>query len=144
MSKHNLIFSTLLLLAILSVSYLSISSINTKSVVENGQTNDNIEISLNPKSSSYAVTERWNDTTTSIVRSVAVSANGKYMVAVTDAGAGSEILFYNTSNHDGIPMWSVNTVDDINSVAISGTGKYIAVAGDNYTLLYNSIYLCGM
>jgi len=139
MSKKCLIFSTILLLAILSVSFLSVSFVNTNNVVENGQNDDNSEISLNPKSSAYDVSEKWNKTTGKIVKSVALSADGKYMVAGTDIdAAGDEIFFFNTSDHEGIPMWGVNTADNINEVAISGTGKYIAVAGDNYALLFNS------
>ncbi|TFG30503.1 MAG: hypothetical protein EU532_00935 [Promethearchaeota archaeon] len=108
----------------------------------NEQNKDNIESSLIPKSSGYAVSERWNDTTVEIVNEVAVSADGKYMAVVTnwDATPGSDIFFYNTSDHDGIPMWSYDAAISFDSLAISANGSYI-IAGSsasNIAYLFNS------
>ena len=140
MSRKNLIFSTIFLLAIVSVSYLSVSSVNTNRVVDKEQNNDNVAILVNPKSSGYAVSEYWNDTTAEIVTCVAVSADGIYMVVGTEIGAGPELFFYNTTNHDGIPMWSYDGDLTYSSLAISADGQYI-VAGsevDGVAVLLNS------
>ena len=138
-SKRNLIYSIIFLIIFLSLYGFNITQINTVTEVKEEQNDIDINIISVPKLSAYDVSEKWNKTTGGYVKSVAVSADGKYMVVGTDIdAAGDELFFFNTSGHDGIPMWSVNTVDNINEVAISGTGKYIAVAGDNYALLFNS------
>ena len=138
MSKKNFIFSAILLLAIVSVSYLSLSAVNTNNAIDNKQNEDNVEIFLNPKSSGYAVAERWNDTTVEIVNEVAVSADGKYMAVVTnwDATPGSDIFFYNNSDHDGIPMWSYDAAISFDSLAISADGSYIVAGSQASNLAY--------
>jgi hypothetical protein len=137
MSKKNLVFSTILLLAIVSVSFLSLSPVNTDNVVDTEKVDDNIETLQNPKSSGYDITERWNSTTTSIVRSVAVSANGQYMAVVTEVGAGGEILFYNTSDHSGMPMWNITQLTwSFTDVAISDDGEYFAAMADDIVILF--------
>ena len=130
MSKKNLIFSILLLIWFISACYLSVSPVKTGVEVDDDQDDLNITILSTPKSSGYAVKERWNDTTVGSVTCVAVSANGKYMaVATEDNLAGGETLFfYNTSNHDGRPMWSYLAPTNWTSLAISDDGSYI-VAG---------------
>jgi len=88
----------------------------------------------------YAVTERWNYTSAATVNVVAVSADGKYMVAGTDDdfGAEHELFFFNTSAHDGIPMWSFNSPSRINSLAISANGKYIVAGSGDIVYFFNS------
>lgn len=142
MSKNKIILSTLLLFAIMLPCFLSISQINNIEI-NFKQNNTNLNDISTPKPSGYAVTERWNDTTTATVNVVAVSADGKYMAVGTNwaAAAGDYgIFFYNTSNHDGIPMWIYDPGYSYDSLAISADGSYI-IAGSsssNIATLLNS------
>ncbi len=129
MSRKTLIFSTILLLAIVSVCFLSTSSVNTNNVVENRQNDNNFETLSNPKSSGYAVSQKWNVTTAETVYSVAISADGKYMVFGTAVGTGYELCLKKVSNNQTI--WTYNFAEEISSVAISADGKYIAAGGVN-------------
>lgn len=66
------------------------------------------------------------------VRSVAISANGQYIVAGTDR----VILFHNSSS---TPLW-IDPTGGIQSVAISDDGNYIVAGGgwpDTYVFLYH-------
>ncbi len=140
MTKNNVIFSIILLFVFISACYLSVSPVKTGVEVDDDQKNVDLTSLSTPKSSGYAITERWNNTSNKIVNVVAVSADGKYMVAVTDLDTGDEIFFYNTSDHDGDPMWSFDATFNIDSLAISADGKYVVAgsAGGQIALLFNS------
>lgn len=136
MSKKNLIFSILFLIGFISAFSLSVSPIKLGVEVGDDQSDTNITVLSTPKSSGYAVNERWNYSSSGTVNVVAVSADGKYMVAATNKSGleerginrRDEIFFFNTSAHDGKPMWSCRAPNHVDSLAISANGKYI-VAG---------------
>jgi hypothetical protein len=79
----------------------------------------------------------WWYQTPSYINSMAISADGKYIVVGTDYFTNSDTIFlfnntdiYLENNHD--PEWSFNTTDNnINSVSMSAWGNYIAAGGDN-------------
>ncbi len=142
MSKKKIILSTLLLFAIISPCFLLVSLINTSVEIDGELTNTNITTLPTPKSSGYAVTKLWNDTTVGSVTCVAVSADGNYMAVATEDNLLTDetLFFYITSNHDGIPMWSYKAPTNWSSHAISEDGSYI-VAGtqvDQVAVLLNS------
>ena len=73
----------------------------------------------------------WNYTTDSGINSVAISADGEYIVAGSDED--QVLLFHKDSN---TPLWSYTAGDGVYSVAISSDGETI-VAGS----LDNNVYL---
>jgi CTP:phosphocholine cytidylyltransferase-like protein len=142
MSNKKIIFIMVILFAVVSPCFLSISPVNSRVEVDDDQINTNITILSPPKSSGYAVTKRWNHTTVGSVTCVAVSADGGYMAVATEdnLATGETLFFYNTSNHDGRPMWSYQAPTNWSSLAISEDGSYI-VAGtqvDQRAVLFNS------
>lgn len=129
MSRKTLIFSTFLLLAIFSVSFLSVSSVNTNIMADKDQKNDSIETLLIPISSSYTVSQKWNVTTNEQLTTVAVSADGSYMVFGTwyTEDANYELCLKKISNNQTI--WTYNYEEEFYSVAISKYGDYIVAGG---------------
>ena len=73
-----------------------------------------------------------NDLRSGSPGTVAISANGEYIVAgYTGVALANEVLFFNNSYHSGIdklPEWNYSTGDRVNAVAISAKGEYV-VAG---------------
>ena len=106
MTKKKIIFTILLMTAIISACYLSVSLVKTGLEVDGGQDEISINILSAPKSSGHVVSELWNDTMNE-VSCVAVSADGKYMAVVTEDNLvnSERLLFFNTTNHGGKPMW---------------------------------------
>ncbi len=125
MSKRNSILGILLLFVFISVCCLSIAQVQTDVKVGNKQNNIDTSTFDPPKISAYDVTEKWNYTSNYNVSVVAVSADGNYMAV----GAGNISFFFNTSDHNGIPMWSYDAGYPIDSIAISADGSYIIAAG---------------
>ena len=145
MKKKNSIFTLLLLFAFVSLCYLSVSYVKTNVGSDEKQKNIAPNILSTPKSSGYDVTEKWNYTSDFEVNSVAVSADGRYVaVGVNridrrDGDPTHSIFFFNTSDHDGIPLWSWFYDSPINSLAISADGRYIiAAVGQSMAFLFNS------
>jgi len=132
MKKRNTLFTLLLLFAFVSLCYLSVSYVKTNVGSDDKQKDLNLNILTTPKSSGYDVTEKWNYTSDYEVNSVAVSADGRYVAVGVDTFAEKDgdpthsIFFFNTSDHDGIPLWSWSYDTPIDSLAISANGKYIA------------------
>ena len=56
------------------------------------------------------------------VRSVAISADGKYIAAGSD-----DNKVYLFSKYSGVPLWNYSTGNDVASIAISADGEYIIV-----------------
>ena len=139
MSKLNAVFSIIALLIISSFCYLSFYPLETNFKVDDQQTKIKETISLTPKCSSYEVSKIWNCTSDYEVTSVAVSADGNYMVAIVNpASVNPEhaLFYFNTSAHNGRPMWIFNTTQLISSVAISADGKYIVAASQDQHKVY--------
>ena len=144
MKKKNSIFTLLLLFAFVSLCYLPVSYVKTNVGSDEKQKDLNLNILTTPKSSGYDVTEKWNYTSNYEVSVVAVSADGNYMaVGVTyvlskGGDPSHDIFFFNTSDHNGIPMWSYDIGKPIKSISISANGKYIIASCWGEAYLFNS------
>ncbi|NVM55015.1 MAG: PQQ-binding-like beta-propeller repeat protein [Candidatus Helarchaeota archaeon] len=76
---------------------------------------------------------KWNYTTGGNIISVAISANGQYIVA---GSADNKAYLFDRTN--STPIWNYTTGGDVNSVAISANGSYIAIgSADNNVYLFN-------
>jgi len=75
----------------------------------------------------------WEYSTTGQVHSVAISADGKYLVAGT---WDSKVILFNRM--DSTPLWTYTTGLRVFSVAISDDGSYIAAGSDD-----DKVYLFG-
>jgi WD40 repeat protein len=76
----------------------------------------------------------WNYTIGEWILSVAISANGQYIVA---GGLDNKVYFFNKTNTT--PLWSYETAGRVNSIEISSDGQY-TVAGtyENKVYLFNN------
>ncbi len=80
-------------------------------------------------------TPLWSYTTGGLVHSVAISADGEYVVAGTGYNEDKVYLFDKDSS---TPIWSYDTGDWVYSVAISADGEYIVSGGASETVyLFN-------
>jgi len=141
MLKKNFILSLLFLSLILSPCCLYIFQTNQIVKVNESDNEVNRVIPSTPKSSAYAVSEKWNYTTANTVTAVAISADGKFMVIGTEYMTGSgekynSLFLRKTKTNETV--WVYNTTQKVYSVAISANGKYIAVAAWNYSYLFNN------
>lgn len=66
----------------------------------------------------------WSYDVGASVHSVAMSSDGKYIVAGAD-WAGSDYTIFLFNRGDNVPLWTRDTGDGIESVAISPAGDYI-------------------
>lgn len=129
MSKKNTIFSLMFLLVIVSVNFLSISPLKTNNLVKSGKNSGEIEFLMDPKSSGYAVTSKWNVSTVEWADFVTVSADGEYMVIGTGTGTGKELILKKTSTNETI--WTYDIGCNIYNVAISSDGSRIVAGFDS-------------
>jgi WD40 repeat protein len=67
------------------------------------------------------------------MRSVAISADGEYITAGTQADWGDgKVYFFDKDS--STPLWSYTAGNDVDSVAISADGEYIAAGSDDDTV----------
>jgi WD40 repeat protein len=79
--------------------------------------------------------------------SIAISADGEYIVAVNGDGPGQQAILFNKSlpepGNSKLPVWRVDPFSGAYSVDISADGKYIVVGGSNEVRVYNNSYRPG-
>jgi WD40 repeat protein len=75
-------------------------------------------------------TPLWNYPINDWVTSIAISSNGKYIVA---GGGDKKVYFFENSSFT--PIWSYETGDIVESVVISSDGRFI-IAGSNNNKIY--------
>ncbi|MDD2666779.1 MAG: right-handed parallel beta-helix repeat-containing protein [Methanocellales archaeon] len=93
-------------------------------IVSIGQRN----ICLFSKENSNPIWNYKRKSSGSTYNSVAISSNGKYIVAGTDSGSEPNVLLF--SRESSTPLWSYGPSEWTSQVAISSDGSYIAT-GDN-------------
>lgn len=84
-------------------------------------------------------TYKWQFDTTSLVRNVEISGDGKYLIALNS----ENVYLFNTTNPGGKPMWNYTTNELLDVIDISADGKKIVVAGPYNLYYFNNSFQSG-
>ncbi len=133
MAKKKIFYSMILLFAVISISSLSVSPVNTSFQVADEQSEINNNILSIPKSSATTVTEKWRYGFNTQPNKVAISKDGNYITALNGTSA---TLFSRSSNST---LWAYDpSLAAMRDVAMSYNGKYIVIEDHRYVYLLNN------